>query len=275
QTLQTIAGSMGSTQAFETLLRQWPLQWQKTVATLQQGFAFTMQLQANQYAEHQSSATKSLGSVEQILWDDWSQNRVNDALDELIHNADDLRLPVTPLKQPLTELRNKTASIINSATGLEVRQALANPGSNLQQVFLKFSLFCEIVLPVCAMGLVGYTVFQGYYQSNITHQNYLGIDFATHSALLIALSWLIPFFMRKKLKPSLQKAVLKGLQKGLAKGLGEIDYAVTQILEDAKLQRLSYSQDIDQLMLSYRQSNETVNPVDTDSTLSRMLTVKS
>jgi hypothetical protein len=275
QTLQTIAGSMGSTQAFETLLRQWPQQWQKTVTALQQGFAWPIQLQASYYAEHQSSATKTINSVEQVLWDEWAQNRVNDVLDELIHGADDLLLPVAPLKKPLNELRNKAASIIATTTGLEVRQALANPGSTLQRLFLKISQFCEIVLPVCAMGLVGYTVLQGYYQSGLSHQNYLGVDFAIHSALLILLSWLIPFFMRKKLKPSLQKAALNGLQKGLAKGLSEIDVSVIQALEEAKQQRLAIIQDADQLMLTYGQTNETASNPDADSTLNRMLTAQS
>ncbi|MEQ1638493.1 MAG: GTPase [Methylococcales bacterium] len=275
QTLQTIAVSMGTTQAFESLMRQWPQQWQKTVDTLLQGFAWPMQLQAKHYAEHQSSATKSLTPVEQVLWDDWSQNRVKDALDELILTADDLLIPIAPLKKPLHELCAKTSGIIASATGLEVRQSLANPGNKLQQLFLKISLFCEIVLPICAMSLVGYTVFQGYYQSNLTHQNYLGIDFATHSALLIALSWLIPFFMRKKLKPSLQKAALRGLQKGLVKGLSEIELTVIQVIENSNQQRLNYNQELDQIMLACGQPTETVNTVESESTLGRMLTIKS
>lgn len=274
KTLQTIAGSMGTAQAFDTLLRQWPEQWQKTVTILQKGFAYPIQLQADQYAEHQSSAAKSLNSVEQLLWDEWSQNRVSDALDELIHNADDLQIPVSPLKQPLQALRGKASTIVTNTINLEVRQSLANPGSKLQQLFLKFSQFCEIILPVCAMGLVGYTVFQGYYESNLSHQNYLGVDFATHSTLLIGLSWLIPFFMRKQLKPSLKKAALRGLQNGLAKGLSEIEYTVIQTLQAAQHQRLQYIQDADQLMLACHQPDAIQNNVDANTTLGRMLTPK-
>ncbi len=275
QTLQTIAGSMGTTQAFEGLIQQWPQQWQKTATTLQKGFSFPIQIQATQYAEQHSSVTKALGNAEPVLWDEWSQNRLNDALDELIHRADDLKLPIAPLKQPLQALRAKASAIIATATGIEVRQSLANPGSKIQQLFLKFSLFCEVVLPICAMGLVGYTVFQGYYQSNQTHQNYLGIDFATHSALLIGLSWLIPFFMRKKLKPSLQKAALIGLQNGLNKGLNEIEFTVTQTIETVRQQRLNHIHTADQLMLSQPSPDAITSPVAADSTLGRMLTTQS
>lgn len=275
QRLQTIAGSMGTTQAFDTLLQQWPTHWQKTVAMLQKGFAWPIQLQANYYAEHYGSATKTLNNVEQVLWDEWSQNRLNDALDELIHSADDLLLPVAPLKQSLQDLRQKASNIMAATTGLEVRQALANPGSNWQRLLLKLSLFCEIVLPILAMGFVGYTVFHGYYESNITHQNYLGVDFATHSALLVGLSWLMPFFMRKKLKPSLQKTALTGLQKGLVKGLSEIEYAVTQALDKTREQRLHYVQAADQLMLTNQSAESAVTSVASDSTLGRMLTTRS
>ncbi|MFI3136353.1 MAG: 50S ribosome-binding GTPase [Methylococcaceae bacterium] len=274
-TLQAIVVSMGSTQAFDTLLQQWPTQWQKTAATLQQGFAWPMQLQAKHYAEQQSSATKSLNTTEQVLWDEWAQNRINDVLDAVIDSADDLLLPVTPLKKPLNELRNKAANSIAAATSLEVRRSLANPGSKLQRVFLNISLFCEVVLPVGAMGLVGYTVFQGYYQSNLSHQNYLGIDFATHSALLIGLSWLIPFFMRKKLKPSLQKAALSGLQKGLEKGLSEIEYTVIQAIENTKQQQINSLKEVDQLIIACQQTSKAIDYVEADSTLGRMLSANA
>lgn len=273
--LQTVAGSMGTTQAFETLRQQWPQQWQKTATSLQKGFAFPMQIQANQYAENQGSAIKTLDNVEQTLWDEWSQNRLNDVLDELIHTADDLMLPVMPLKQPLQALRAKAGAIISSATGLEVRQSLANPGSQWQKLALKISQFCEIVLPIGALALVGYTVFQGYYQSNQTHQNYLGVDFAIHSALLVGLSWLIPFFMRKKLKPSLQKAALTGLQKGLDKGLSEIEFAAAQVIENARQQRLEHIQAADQLMLAHPLPDHKNNAMTADSTLGRMLTTSA
>ena len=48
--------------------------------------------------------------------------------------------------------------------------------------------------------------------------------------LLIGLSWLIPFFLHKKIQPSLQKAALKGLQKGLQQALASLDAEIRALV---------------------------------------------
>jgi hypothetical protein len=59
----------------------------------------------------------------------------------------------------------------------------------------------------------------------------LGADFAIHSSLLIAISWLTPFFILKKLRPSLEKCALRGISKGLAQALNEIDLSVADVIK--------------------------------------------
>lgn len=238
QKLQASLQLLGPTSAFKQAEERWQSQWQTTSSQLQQGFAWPIQKLAAYYADHAADlianpATSSSQSNQtaNALWDDWAQARFGDALDEFVVNVDQLGLPVTPLKNQLAAIRTKAPKIIQAQSELHVRQSLAHPGNVLHRGFLKFVRFCEIVLPLAAISWVGYQVFVGYYASNTNHEAYLGVDFAIHSSLLILISWLIPWFILKKLKPSLEKSALRGLTKGLDNAINMIDGEVLAIVE--------------------------------------------
>ena len=226
QNLQHISQTLGSREAFRQLPTLWQEQWQRTSPLLQQGFSWPIQQLARRYAEHATT-----GAVN--LWDDWAEARFDDALDEFVNHADQLGIPINPLKKQLTALHEKPAKIIQTQGELAARQALANPGTVLHRAFLKLMRLCEIILPLAAIFWVGYQVFIGYYTSNMSKVDYLGVDFAVHSGLLIAITWLIPFFILKKLKPSLEKSALGGLNRGLNNAINMIDSEVLLAIENA------------------------------------------
>ena len=228
QKLQNTQALLGTETAFQQAQNLWQNQWLQTVKALEQGFAWPIQNMASYYAEHASDLTIQSRSNLVNLWDDWAQSRFDDALDEFIINFDQQGIPVMPLKNQLAALREKAPKVIQAQTELSARNALARPGNVVQRGFLKCVRFCEIVLPLVAMGWVGYQVFAGYYDSSTRHMNYLGVDFAIHSSLMIALTWLIPFFILKKAQPSLQKSALSGLSKGLTAALETINNEVSQ-----------------------------------------------
>ncbi|NOS74856.1 MAG: GTP-binding protein, partial [Methyloglobulus sp.] len=239
QKLQAIQQILGSHSAFKKAEEKWQIQWHSTTNQLQQGFAWPIQKLAAYYADHAadliSNPTTSVAQTDQttkVLWDDWAQARFGDALDEFIVKVNELGLPVTPLKNQLAAVRTKAPKIVQAQSELYIRQALVNPGNVLHRSFLKVIRFCEIILPLAAISWVGYQVFVGYYDSNTTHDHYLGIDFAVHSSLLILISWLIPWFILKKLKPSLEKSALRGITKGLDIAVSMIDSEVLQIVEN-------------------------------------------
>ena len=229
--LQNAAGSLGSGAVFQQIPELWQKQWQRTVKQLQQGFAWPLQNAAAYYAEHAADLITNPASANHSLWDAWAQARFDDALDEFIFSIDQLGLPIIPFKQNTSTLREKAPKIMQTQTELATRQALANPGNVLQRVFLKSMRVCEIILPLIAMAWVGYKLFIGYYNSNMTDNHYLGVDFAVHSSLLIAMTWLIPFFILKKAQPSLKKSALKGLNKGLNKAFNLIELEVLSVVD--------------------------------------------
>ena len=270
--LQNASKFLGSGQAFQQAPELWQNQWQQTVKLLQQGFAWPIQNSAAYYAEHAADLITNPASTNPSLWDAWAQARFDDALDEFIIDMDQMGLPVNPLKQHLSTIREKAPKILQTQTELATRLALANPGNALQRVFLKCMRLCEITLPLTAMAWVSYKVFMGYYTSNMTDNHYLGVDFAVHSSLLIAMTWLIPYFILKKSQPSLKKSALKGLNKGLINAFSMIEYEVLSLVESLVQQHKEQVKQLSGIIEQCGVTDADQNlPVESDSPLTRML----
>jgi len=277
QNLQGTRRLLGSASAFQQLPTLWQEQWQRSAQMLQQGFAWPVQQLAKHYADHAADLLNNPATAKYTtrgaklnLWDDWSEARFDDALDEFVINADQLGVPVSPLKKQLSTLREKAPKIVQAQSELAARQALANPGNALHRGFLKFMRLCEIVLPLAAICWVGYQVFIGYYTSNMTDVEYLGVDFAIHSSLLIAITWLTPFFILKKLKPSLEKSALRGLNKGLNNASNIIDSEIQQVIENFGNQHSEQLKQLDGI-IELCAASDRQSPIDSDSPLARML----
>jgi hypothetical protein len=215
-------------QDFNSFREQSAVIWLSAEATIQQGLAWSLQ------ARSESLASRTNEGMDGELWDTWAQSRLGDVLEELLQQADQAQIATKPLRTKL-DLVNLWATK-HAATQIELagRAGLLNPGNNLQRFMLRLTGICETLLPLVAMAIVAYQVLYGYYQS--THESiaYLGTDFAVHSILLIGLSWLLPFFLHKKLQPSLQKAALKGLHKGLQQVLLQIKFQIDQSVTEVE-----------------------------------------
>jgi hypothetical protein len=214
-------------QDFASVRQQIADSWPQTETTFQQGMAWLLKSYAETLANRQHNKT------EIKIWDDWARSRLKDVLEDTLQMAHQRNIPVKALKPALDNISNSISKTAAQHISLSGRQALANPGNAMQRFLLRLTAICETLLPLLAMCIVGYQVFSGYYHSALESITYLGVDFAVHSVLLIALSWLIPFFLHKKLQPSLQKAALTGLNKGLAQVMvdlrAEIDLSLLNV----------------------------------------------
>jgi len=278
QKLQIVHQLLGTQSAFKKAEEHWQYLWQNTATQLAQGFAWPIQKLAAFYADHAAdliasplSDQNSSHQLTNALWDEWAQARFGDALDEFIFKVDELGLPVMPLKNSLVGIRTKAPKLIQAQSELQVRQAMINPGNLLQRALLKFFRFCEIVLPLAAIAWVGYQVSVGYYDSNATHEHYLGVDFAIHSSLLIVISWLIPWFVLKKFKPSLEKSALKGLNKGLENSLHMIEEEVLQVLKTLSEQHSKQLTQINQISAQCNTESYKPMAINGNNPLTRML----
>ena len=279
QNLQNASRLLGSASALQQLPPLWEQQWQRSALVLQQGFTWPIQQLARHYADHAADLLSNpfagkyaTTGAKLNLWDDWAEARFDDALDEFVSNADQLGIPVSPLKKQLSALREKAPKIVHAQTELAARQALANPGNALHRGFLKFMRLCEIILPLAAICWVGYQVFIGYYTSNMTNVDYLGVDFAIHSSLLIAITWLTPFFILKKLKPSLEKSALRGLNKGLSNAINMIDGEVLVVIENIGSQHAEQIKQLDGIIDQCGIADaDRQSSIDSNNPLTRML----
>lgn len=276
--LEQYKQSLGSKTLLQQASSAWHEQWQRTAQMLQQGFAWSLQLLAGQYAEHAGELMSNPVSGKypskrtEPLWDAWAQSRFDDALDEFIAFADHLGIPVTPIKHQLSALGEKAPKIIRTQTELAARRALANPGNALQRILLKCVRIAEIVLPLAAIAWVAYQVFTGYYHSNQVSADYLGVDFAIHSTLLISISWLAPWFVLKKIKPSLRTSALNGLNRGLLTGLSMIESEVAIVLEHIRDQHARQHRQISEIISQCGEVEAAGQQrIESESPLNRML----
>jgi len=229
--------------------------WQQTEEILGQGFNWPIKQAAMRYS--------SVGTVQKnqplTLWDEWAQSRFNDYLDDLVLTANQQGLPANPLRKQLSGIRTKAEKIIHTQAELACRKSLVNPGNAVQRLILKTANVSEIILPLLAMSVVGVEVFQGYYDSSFTDEAFLGVNFAVHSVLLVLISWLFPYFLRKKMQPSLEKSALKGLNKGLSNALimikSELDNEINH-LKTHQQERITTLKQIITMCQQQEHSNE-------------------
>ena len=78
-------------------------------------------------------------------------------------------------------------------------------------------------------GWIGFRVVNGFRLGGLDGSqatDYLGSNFAVHSALLLGLAWLLPVFLQRKVKPSRERAAARGLRTGMQQALDQVEQAV-------------------------------------------------
>ncbi|HUL14190.1 MAG TPA: GTPase [Methylococcaceae bacterium] len=242
--LTACLSKLGVEQALNELQTSWAEIWRETEAGLLKGLEWPIREVARAFVRHESSPLQKSIDLNKsaevktaagqpppatILWDDWAQMQLQDALDRLVVEAGNV-VPVAPLKAGLKDVPQIARKQVLSESQRALRQALANPGNAAQRFFLKLTGLCAFLLPLVAIGLVSWQAVTAYYASALTHAGYLGADFAIHSGLVIVISWLFPYFLYRKLKPSAERVAEKGLRSGVASGLARIQTQVDEAL---------------------------------------------
>ncbi len=283
EALKRAAEKLGPEEAFPELIKHWQALWEKTAQELRQGLDWKMEVLAARFAPRntegwfrgQKGSTPESGVEKQQrdseeIWDSWAETRLHDAFDALLIEADALSLPGTPLREALSPFLKEAKDKMENHLQLSLRTALQKPGTTLHRFLYRATGILATFLPVTALGWVGYRLFTGYYQSATLPQNYLGIDFAIHSLLLVLTAWLLPYLIHRRLKPSLQKAALRGLRAGLEAGLAEIDQQFRQILEGLQREQQRFWKEYQRIMERQAEHEPASRPLD-DETLARML----
>lgn len=242
------------------LSKHWQQHWQQGSDLLQQGLSLPIEQLASHYAEQNTSS-------QDLLWDAWAQARFSDIVQDFIITATEIGISEKVLKKAFINIETQAAKLVQNQSELSLRLALAKPGNSVQRALLNLMRYCEIVLPLTAMAWVSYRVLNSYYYN--FNNNYLGVDFAIHSSLLIALTWLVPYFILKKAQPSLKKTALRALNKALNQALQAINHQVLAIIESINHDYHIQQQQLNELIEHC--VNYEIGIIDDNSDLKRML----
>ena len=238
---------LGRRELFRDLEAYYDKIWVQTVQNIEQYLALSIQQVAAQYMRPAISILPGFGnsktkseidtlSVKEIetgdFWDNRAHTSVQDVLDKIVQQADNLSLPVKPIRTRFNELEPGIRDRMQISLENHLRQALANPGGRLHRMMYRLLGILMTVLPVAALSWIAWRVVLVFYAGE--SETYLGLNFAIHSVLLVLVAWLIPCLLHKKLQPSLQKAAISGLHAGLEQGLAEIAEQIRHILNQVK-----------------------------------------
>ncbi|HID83002.1 MAG TPA: hypothetical protein EYH06_10250 [Chromatiales bacterium] len=161
---------------------------------------------------------KNLPGVEKISSKLWS-HRIETLFEDLTHQIENQlqsqHLPARPFGTRLENWRGKLQNTFNATLDTALTTAIAKPGNTLQRASWKLMRWLSGLLPLAAAGWVITHVVQRFYTSTQGTEEFLGSNFAVHSALLIGLSWFIPWLIKRQLQPSVIAAARKGIKSGI------------------------------------------------------------
>ena len=243
-TIQDILMRMGSQASAEQLLKRWEQHWQDASNVLEKGLQWPAKYVAQTFVgrykgipmlarlPHQSVENND-ESESQVptLWDAWAQTRFEDVVDQITLEADQIGFPVEPYRRALVSVTEHAKKSILSQGQQSLRQALAKPGNLFQRILMPVFKALSVILPLSAASWIGYRVVDLYYRNGTGELPYLGVDFAVHSGLLLLLSWLLPWFVLRNLRPSLEKTAIRGIESGVELGLDQLGMQIEEAIE--------------------------------------------
>lgn len=219
--------ALGEASAIDRLCTRWREIWREAVETVRPGLKWPSEALAREtvVATRRVTAAETNSDLNRsLLWSTWVSQSLLDALDRLILEAENLGLSAEPIRRvaPCSEELQKT---LVDQVQFHLRRSLAAPGHWLQRLGLRCFGALTILMPLAASAWAAYQLVLGYFQ-----KDFLGIDFAVHSLLLIGLAWLVPYLLQRLLEPSLEKAALRGIKRGLTLGFEQIETEVERRL---------------------------------------------
>jgi len=244
--VQNLALRFGDARSFQRLRDSWGSLWDTTAAKLRKGLQWPMDEFVARFVNREADPLRrpmdlnaapprtAEGPLLTLLWDDWAQLCLEDALERLLIDAEDLNLPAPMLREALEPLRREASRWVLDCGQTALREALARPGTRGQRWLLKLAGLLAVAAPLAATGWVAYEVVVTYYRSVQSETPFLGTEFAIHSGLLIAVAWLLPYAAQHKLKPSAEITARRGLDRGLDQAFETVRDAVTEQLAEVE-----------------------------------------
>lgn len=287
-TIEDALTKLGNHASIEQLTERWGNNWQSASEVLEKGLQWPAKYVAQTFVgrykgiptlarlPHQPGEGGEDNESTQVptLWDAWAQTRFEDVVDQITLEADHLGFPAEPYRQALVAVSEGARNSMLSQTQQSLRHALVKPGNLFQRIFMPLFKFLAIALPLAAASWIGYRVVDLYYKNGTGELPYLGIDFAVHSGLLLLLSWLLPWFVLRNLRPSIERTAVRGIESGVEVGLSQLGQQVEDAIETTSKAHGIHLQSAQQLLHLCDEKPELPESGVSDQLLNRILSSK-
>lgn len=247
---QEVIATLGQEADIDEMANQWDALWQSTATRIETAQSWKIKEIARQFASKETrwfrSAMNTLRGREgentpahgpdmqleaAALWSPAVRQLVDDNIDEMLQRARYRDMASGPLKHLLLPIKQEHAALFEDRFHAELQKSLDRPGKRWQRFVNRLLGWMTTLLPILAMLWVGYKVVVGFYAGNQAGGDYLGFNFAIHSFLLVGLSWLVPWFVYQKTKPSTEQAAELGMRNATHVTLRQISIMAHEALE--------------------------------------------
>ena len=157
------------------------------------------------------------------IWSSRIETRLNDLANELENLLQQRNVPSVPFAGWLQRMRDDSKSEFLQGAENACANALLQPGSALRRGVYRMAGSMSWLLPMAASGWAVYHLVIRFYQGTQGEAEFLGLDYAIHSSLLILLCWLLPWLLQRKLKPALSESIALALSAGTRAGLTRVE----------------------------------------------------
>ena len=169
------------------------------------------------------------------LWDDWSDTRLQDTIQQFELSEAEHGVPRSTVLVARQSIAEDAAAQVRTRMQQHLDRALRNPGEPWQRLMSKVLSVVQWLLPIAAIGWVGYRIINGFVLGAGDENAYVGLDFLVNGLLVIAISVVLPWVVQSLIRPSIPKSVYAALQRGVSDALQKTG-------EDYKSRLLNISQ---------------------------------
>ncbi len=200
------------------------------------------------------------------IWGERMDTRLDDLANELENLVVAEGLPVKPFSRALDQFRREGKRQFMGLAEEALTQTLGNPDADLKTHVYKITGYLTWILPTAAAGWAIFHAVKGFYLGTQGEGEFLGLDFAIHAAMLIGLSWLLPWLVQRRVRPTLANRVGSALRAAIHKGAAALEkqasdgarMAATELREEISLlleiqEEFSFRESGDSQALPWRQ----------------------
>lgn len=167
----------------------------------------------------------------------YTKDLITDITGDMVVQAAARGIRGQPCRNTLQTKLEDAGALTQMAVGDALATALRTPGGPLMRPLRRALEVTAYVLPLLVGAWVTWHVVTRYKQGLSGQDEFLGVDFAIHSILMIGLSWFVPFLLSRWLRPSLREIARRGIRGGLGDAVEALRKVTTGALQEVSSQR--------------------------------------